>query len=101
MLAVHEVAARIRYFKKPKSMVKGDIFPTLMLKYSDFLAIPLQSIYNTITIIKVWPVCWKREFVMVIPKSSNPSDISGVRNISCTLLASKIHEAYILNWVAL
>ena len=31
-----EVSTRIKYFKKPKSMVHGDIFPSLMSKYADF-----------------------------------------------------------------
>ena len=101
VLAVHEVAARIKHFRKPKSMVKGDIFPCLMTKYSDFLAIPLQSIYNEITASKIWPLCWKKEHVTVIPKTINPSDISGLRNISCMLLASKIYESYVLNWAQL
>ena len=86
VLATHEVAARIKFFKKPKSMVRGDIFPSLMTKYADFLAIPLTSIYNEITFSKVWPVCWKLEFVMVIPKTTNPADLSGLRNNSCTCL---------------
>ena len=58
MLSPHEVSTRIRYFKKPKSMVKGDIFPALMTRYCDFLAIPLTSIYNAITTTKIWPLCW-------------------------------------------
>ena len=37
------------------------------------------------------------EFVTVIPKTTNPSDLSGWRNISCRLLASKIYESYVLN----
>ena len=61
MLAVHEVATRIKYFRKPKSMVKGEIFPCLMTKYADFLAIPLTSVYNAITLTKIWPACWKLE----------------------------------------
>ena len=44
MLTPAEVSTRIKYFKKPKSMVMGDIFPALMTKYCDFLAIPLSSI---------------------------------------------------------
>ena len=38
----YQIAARLRTFKKPKSMVFGDIFPELVTKYSDLLAIPLQ-----------------------------------------------------------
>ena len=66
-LETHEVANQIRFFKKPKSMVKGDIFPCLMTKYANYLAIPLQSIYNEITESKIWPLCWKREYVTIIP----------------------------------
>ena len=40
MLLPYQVAGRIRAFKKPKSMVKGDIFPALMTKFGDFLALP-------------------------------------------------------------
>ena len=49
------MAGRIRHFKKPKLMVRGDIFPALFNKFGDFLALPLCSIYNEITDTKVWP----------------------------------------------
>ena len=49
ILQTHEVAARIKNIRKPRSMVMGDVFPSLMTKFSDFFAIPLASIYNTIT----------------------------------------------------
>ena len=35
-LAPHQVSARIRRFKKPKLMVRGDVFPAIMTKFSDF-----------------------------------------------------------------
>ena len=96
-LMPHEVSTRIRRFCKPKSMVKGDIFPSLMTNYSDFFALPLASIYNEILRTFVWPTCWKREFVTVIPKKTGPQDFSDLRNISCTMLASKIFESYVLD----
>ena len=99
LLAVHEVAARIRHFRKPKSMVRGDIFPKLMTRFSDFLAVPLTRIYNTITS-SVWPVIWKEEYVTVIPKKKNPVSMNDLRNISCTKLASKIYESYVLGWAS-
>ena len=89
-LQTHHVATRIRKMRKPKSMVKGDVFPKLMTDLSDFFAIPLTDIYNTITDTKVWPVCWKLEYVTVIPKKNNPEMIVDLRNISCTMLASKV-----------
>ena len=94
-----EVAARVRKFKKPHSMVPGDIFPSLMTKFADFLAIPLTDIYNEISSTYVWPICWKKEFVTVIPKKSSPQELGDLRNISCTLLSSKMYESYILDWL--
>ena len=79
-----EVAKRIKTFRKPKSMVPGDIFPDLMTKFSDFFALPLTDIYNEITRSSVWPLQWKREFVTVIPKKNNPESLGDLRNISCT-----------------
>ena len=40
-LVPYQVAGRIRAFKKPKSMVQGDIFPALFIRFGDLLAIPL------------------------------------------------------------
>ena len=89
LLAPFQVAGRIRAFKKPKSMVKGDIFPNLMHRFAVLLAIPLADIYNSITTSKIWPSIWKQEFVTVIPKCRNPADVGDLRNISCTMLPSK------------
>ena len=90
----NEVAGRIRHFKKPKSMVRGDIFPALVSLYGDFLAIPLSNIYNEITVTRVWPRIWKEEYVTTIPKKSVPESVNDLRNISCTMLASKICLLY-------
>ena len=98
-LQYHEVSKRIKKFRKPKSMVKGDVFPSLMTDLSDFFALPLTDIYNEITRTLIWPSCWKLEYVTIIPKKSNPEDLGDLRNISCTLLASKIYESYVLDWL--
>ena len=97
ILARHEVASRIRRFSKQKSTVPGDAFPNLMTEFSDFFTIPLTDIYNCITRTQQWPRCWKKEFVSVIPKKNNPEGLAGLRNISCTMLASKIYESYVLD----
>ena len=81
-------------------MVQGDIFPTLLHRYADLLAIPLTNIYNEISTTMVWPLCWKREFVTIIPKCRNPSSLGDLRNISCTMLPSKIYESYVLKWLS-
>ena len=101
VLEEYEVAARIKKFREPKSTVPGDIFPQLVTQFADFLAISLTDIYNKITERKQWPFCWKKEFVTIIPKKSNPESLSDLRNISCTLLASKMYEAYVLDWLKL
>ena len=44
VLQPYQVEGRIRAFKKPKSMVKGDIFPVLFDRYATLLAIPLTDI---------------------------------------------------------
>ena len=99
ILHEYEVAGRIRRFKKPRSTVPGDIFPQLVTQFADFLAVPLANIYNCITVTRKWPRCWKREYVTVIPKNSSPQSLSDLRNISCTLLASKMYESYVLDWL--
>ena len=101
MLEPFQVAGRIRAFRKPKSMVNGDIFPALFTRYGDLLAIPLCSIFNAITATRVWPLVWKQEFVTTIPKKTLPERVDDLRNISCTMLPSKIYESYVLNWVCL
>ena len=85
-----EVSTRLRKFRKPKSMVPGDVFPKLVTCLSDFFAIPLTDIYNSISTTFIWPRCWKTEFVTVILKKSSPESLSDLRNISCAMLASKV-----------
>ena len=100
VLEPYQVEGRIRAFRKPKSMVKVDIFPSLMTKFAGLLAVPLTDIFNSITATQVWPLIWKREFVTVIPKCRTPSSLGDLRNISCTMLPSKIYESYVLNWLS-
>ena len=42
---------------------------------------------------------WKQEFVTTIPKKTVPEGVNDLRNISCTMLPSKIFESYVLNWI--
>ena len=87
-----QVAGRLRAFRKPKSMVLGGLFPKLVTKCADFLALPLTDIYNEVAATSVWPVTWKKEYLSAIPKCSVPAGLDDLRNISCTLLVlSLIH----------
>ena len=99
-LMPHEVAGRIKRFRKPKSMVTGDAFPALLTRFSDFFAIPLTEVFNSVASTQIWPAVWKTEYVTVIPKKSTPESFNDLRNISCTLLVSKIMESYVLEWAS-
>ena len=99
ILHVNQVANRLRKIKKPKSMVKHDIFPALVGPAADFLAAPLCHIYNTISATSTWPLLWKQEFVTPIPKKSLPASVNDLRNISCTALFSKVYESFVLGWL--
>ena len=94
---LHEVSNKLKYCKKPKSVVDGDIIPQLVTKCHDLLAIPLQHIYNLVLQKFTWPDKWKSETVKIIPKCAVPESIKDVRNISCTPLFSKVLEHFVLD----
>ena len=100
MLTPGDVVKRLREFKKPKSMVVGDIFPALVNRAAIPLAMPLTHIYNCISLSQNWPSSWKTEFVTPIPKGTAPETPGDLRNISCTKLFSKVYESFILKWLA-
>ena len=91
----HEVSARLKTFKKPKSR-DGDIDPKLVNTYYDLLALPLTFIFNQVLNTLHWPKLWKAETVTVIPKNSSPASLSELRNLSCTPLFSKVLESFVL-----
>ena len=99
ILTESDVSNRLRKIRKPKSMVKHDVFPALVGPAAAYLAGPLTCIYNTITTTGVWPLSWKQEFVTPIPKKSLPAGLNDLRNISCTALFSKVYESFVLGWL--
>ena len=99
VLTVGEVANRLRKIRKPKSMVKHDIFPSLVAPAAAQLAGPLTAIFNNISSTKTWPLLWKQEFVTPIMKKALPTSINDLRNISCTALFSKVYESFVLGWL--
>lgn len=80
-------------------MVKGDLFPQVVTATASSLAVPLTDLYNAMTVTKEWPATWKSEHVTVIPKNSHPETVNDARNISCTLLFSKVYESFLLGWL--
>ena len=97
----YQVAMRLKRIKKPRSKIRGDIFPSLVTEFSDILAEPLTDIYNQISTTLQWPAVWKIELVTVIPKCPDPKEFDSLRNISCTLLVSKVYESFLLLWACL
>ena len=59
LLTINKVATRPKLFKKPKGVIKGDIFPSLVTKHNELLAVPLTHIYNAISTTGSWPSEWK------------------------------------------
>ena len=99
VLTKEMVAKRLTSIRKPKSKVKGDIFPKLVGRAAPYLAIPLMDIYNCITATAQWPDVWKTEYVTPIPKKTIPESADDLRNISCTQLLSKVYESFVLDWL--
>ena len=94
-----QVERKLITFRKPKSMVTGDVFPAVVNRAAPFLAVPLTDIYNCITTTSTWPSDWKTEYVTPIPKTSHPQSLNDLRNISCTKLFSKVYESFVLKWL--
>ena len=97
LLLPHDVSTRLKNCKKPKSMISRDIFPKLVNRYHDFLAIPLTKIYNQVLATGKWPSIWQEEIVTVIPKNENPQEHGDCRNIACTPLYSKVLELIMMD----
>ena len=91
-----EIIKRLKSFKKPRSMVPGDIFPQLVTNYAVSLSEPLEWIYKSVFETYHWPLVWRNEYVTIIPKCPDPEDLGSCRNISCTNLFSKILESFML-----
>ena len=93
---LYEVATRLKYMKKPKSIVPGDIDPRLVTKFADLLAVPVHQVFKKVYATQQWPQLWGSETVTLIPKVPLPGSLSQLRNISCTPLLSKCLESFIL-----
>ena len=99
VLSSTDVAMRLRETRKAKSMVRGDIFPSLINRVAHLIAPPLANIYSTISSSLEWPNYWKTEFVTAIPKKPHPQNTNDLRNISCTPFLSKAYESFVLDWL--
>lgn len=92
-----EVETKLRKAKKPNSSVQGDLLPRLVRRFHKLLAVPMQLIYNKVFEDEEWPKVWKCETAVIIPKTSNPTNLGECRNISCTNFFSKVLESIMLD----
>ena len=90
------VLKMLRASKKTNSVVRGDPLPNLIRQFPEAFVQPVMKIFNTINHTGRWPATWKTEYLTIIPKKPNPTDLSECRNISCTSAFSKILEGQVL-----
>ena len=92
------VATKLKDYKKPNSVVPGDIPARLTNEKSTSLSIPLTWIYNTCLINTRWPRVWKMETLVAIPKTQTPVSYNDLRPISMSTLWSKVLESFIADF---
>lgn len=95
--SLDQVKKRIKDIKKSKTRVKGDIARYLVCQFKPLLVEPLHYVISRLYTTFEWPVLWKTETVIIIPKGHSPAGLSKARNISCTPLFSKIAESFLLD----
>ena len=93
----HQISARLRHFRKPKSQVEGDILSSLFTSFADTLSEPLHIIFTQVYETWEWPQLWQTETVTLIPKKKSPENLSDLRNLSCTPLVSKVLESFVMD----
>ena len=71
-LSHYEVFQKLRKAKKPNSVVPGDLPRKLTQQCPSELTIPVTIIFNKITESKVYPLQWKVERQIAIPKVNPP-----------------------------
>ena len=91
------IERRIKESRKPNSTVPGDVPPSVLTEVASVVAIPLESIYNTVPMQNEWPSEWKKEYQTIIPKKQNPQTMADLRNLSCTNFFSKVLESFVVD----
>ena len=94
------IRERLIQMNKPKLSVSIDPLSNLVNIHADIFSGPLTFIINAVRNGAAWPSLWAEEEVSIIPKSSNVTDYSGCRNISCTSVFSKLCESFMLEDLA-
>ena len=98
-LSHYDVFQKLRKAKKPNSVVPGDLPRKLTQQCPSELTVPVTIIFNKITESKVYPIQWKVERQIAIPKVNPPMSEEDLRNISKTPFLSKVYESCIADWL--
>ena len=98
-VSVEEVARRLRTQKVRKSTQPIDLPSKLRKEFSWELAIPLADIFNNCLAEHYYPQLWKHEWVVPVPKVTNPQTPKDLRKISLTSEFSLTFESFIKDWI--
>ncbi|XP_065584263.1 uncharacterized protein LOC136043260 [Artemia franciscana] len=68
--------------------------PKLIREYAPFIAKPLSLLLNLCFRIGIFPAVWKKAYVRIIPKVTNPKSCDKLRHISQTPSLTKVAETF-------
>ena len=98
-LSVSAVKSRIRKAKKPLGIVCGDLPKKVVKNCVNELAYPAMLIFNKISETASYPLKWKIESQVPIPKTYPPEGLDDLRNIAKTPFLSKVYESFVAEWL--
>ena len=85
--------------RKLTSGVEGDIHPDIMRDCMTELAHPVGVILRDAVETHTWPLCWKMEHQLVIPKVPVPKTKNDLRNLGLSPFFSKCLEWVLVCWL--
>ena len=98
-ISVSAVKSHIIRAKKPLSTVPGDLPKKIIQRCVNELAVPIKMIFDVITRDATYPIRWKTEHQIPIPKTFPPKDEDDLRNIAKTPFFSKVYESFVAQWL--
>ena len=99
VLEDYQVYLKMKGLKKPHSSVDGDIPRKLLIECLPEFVKPITKIFNMITKKCQYPIDWKKESQISIPKIKSPETEDDVRNLSKTKFTSKLYERFLCDWL--
>ena len=95
----HQVYSKILKAKKPRSGTKHDLPKELIQEFAPEITVPLTKLINKIFCSGEWPLHWKQENVVPIPKNPSPQSEDQLRPIALTPFFSKVTEHFVVEWL--